>query len=219
MAKYVIGDIHGQVEALEKCLVRSGFDNENDTLICLGDVCDRGPFVRESIDLLLQVKNLIYILGNHDRWFLKWALNGFEEYIWLTQGGEQSINSYKGGKVPEEHIAFLQNAPMYFLLGNKLFVHAGINPDLPLEEQNEFDLLWNRDLVEHAFEIKDDPYRELGLPFSEVFVGHTPTINYGSSEPMFVKGLWLLDTGAGWGEKLTIMDVDTKEFWQSDRIG
>ena len=219
MKRYVMGDIHGQPKALKQCFERSGFDMEKDMLICLGDVCDRGPGVRESIDMLLKIKNLVYILGNHDKWFLNWALYGYQEYIWLYQGGEQSINSYRDGKVPDEHIALFRNAPMYFLLENRLFVHAGIDPALSLEEQNEFNLLWNRDMVEYAFEIKDKEGLDLNVPFSEIFVGHTPTINYGSTEPIFVKGIWLLDTGAGWGAKLTIMDIDSKEFWQSDKLG
>ena len=218
MAKYVIGDIHGQVKALEQCLERSGFDMGNDTLICLGDVCDRGYHVKESFDLLLEVRNLIYVLGNHDTWFLDWALTGKAEFTWEVQYGEITQDNYRDG-VPESHIRLLKNAKMYHLDDNRLFVHAGIDIYKPLEEQTEYDLLWNRDLVVHAFEIKDAPEISLDLPFAEIYVGHTPTINYGTDKPVFVKGLWLLDTGAGWGEKLTIMDIETKEFWQSDRIG
>ncbi len=215
MNRFVIGDIHGRVKALEQCLERSGFDIEIDTLICLGDVCDRGSYVKESIELLLQIKNLIYILGNHDKWFLEWAVTGKQDRLWEYQGGTESVKSYKGEKVPESHIQLFQNASMYYLMDNKLFVHAGIVPEIPLEEQSEYDLLWNRGLVESAI----DSSTELQTSYDEIYVGHTPTTIYGYEEPVLFKGVWMMDTGAGWNGKLSILDIDTKKFWQSDKVG
>jgi serine/threonine protein phosphatase 1 len=214
MATYVIGDIHGQVKALEKCLELSGFDMENVKLICLGDVCDRGDHVKESFDLLLKIKNLVYVLGNHDTWFLDWAVSGTAEYTWEVQYGEITQQNYKNG-VPQGHIDLLQNAKMFHLEDERLFVHAGIDIYKPLEEQTEYDLLWNRDLVNYVFRISSRPVFEMKKPFKEIFVGHTPTVNYGSEKPIYMKGVWMLDTGAGWGHKLTIMDIETKEFWQA----
>ena len=52
--------------------------------------------------------------------------------------------------------------------------------------------------------------------YSEIYIGHTPTTNYNQTFPMKAYKLWNIDTGAGFKGKLTIMDVDTKEFWQSD---
>ena len=218
MRRFVIGDIHGRRKALEQCLERSAFDGNKDLLICLGDVCDRGPEVKESFDLLLQIKNLVYILGNHDKWFLEWALIGKREVVWTAQGGNASIRSYGNEPVPENHIRLLQLARLYYLLDNKLFVHAGIDPDSPLEEQTEYDFLWSRDLVQEALRSIDDPDIENITPYDEVFVGHTPTINYGFDVPVFIKGIWMMDTGAGWWGRLSIMDIDTKEYWQSDPV-
>jgi serine/threonine protein phosphatase 1 len=219
MRRFVIGDIHGRVAALEHCLALAGFNREEDLLISLGDVCDRGEHTRESLDLLLQIKNLVYILGNHDHWFLEWALSGGQNIAWTAQGGRKTIRSYGGGPVPEEHIRLLQKAPLWYLLDNdtRLFVHAGIDPEKALEEQSETDLLWSRQLVQRAMEVIDDPGVESLTPYKEVYVGHTPTINYDFTVPLFIKGVWMMDTGAGWWGKLTIMDVDTKEYWQSDR--
>ncbi len=217
MRRFVIGDIHGNVTALEECLEKSHFDMDRDLLIALGDVCDRGEHTRESIELLLQIKNLVYILGNHDKWFLQRALTGKPEELWMIQGGRSTMRSYKGGPIPEEHIRLLQEAPLYYLLdeGTRLFVHAGINPDKPLEEQDEYDLVWSRELVDRAMSVIDDPDVENLTPYEEVYVGHTPTINYDLEVPVFVKGVWMMDTGAGWWGPLTIMDIDTKEYWQS----
>ena len=91
MRIFVIGDIHGQCKALLACLQACGFEYDNDRLIALGDVCDRGPQVKESIDELLKIKRLVYILGNHDAWALDWAVYGRMPETWLGQGGEATI--------------------------------------------------------------------------------------------------------------------------------
>ena len=110
MRTFVIGDIHGAYKALLQCFKRCSFDYDNDRLIALGDVCDGWPEVRQSIDELLKVKNLIYIVGNHDLWALSWGLQGTKEDIWLGQGGKNTIVSYDGGPMPESHIKLLQQA-------------------------------------------------------------------------------------------------------------
>ena len=76
MRTFVIGDIHGQYKALKEYLALSKFKKDNDRLICLGDVCDRGRQVKECIDELLTIPKCIYVLGNHDDWALEWAIHG-----------------------------------------------------------------------------------------------------------------------------------------------
>jgi serine/threonine protein phosphatase 1 len=56
-------------------------------------------------------------------------------------------------------------------------------------------------------------------PFDLVFIGHTSTTHEKTDQPMHKANVWNLDTGAGGGGRLTIMDVETKEFWQSDPVG
>ncbi len=51
--RFVIGDIHGAHRALLQCFERSGFDRQNDLLICLGDLCDGWPDVDKVFDELL----------------------------------------------------------------------------------------------------------------------------------------------------------------------
>ena len=221
MRNFVIGDIHGHSDALQQCFDRSGFDFDSDSLICLGDVCDRGPDVKGCIDQLLDIKNLVYVLGNHDKWFLEWAVDGEEDIWWRhSQGGEETIKSYNG-EVPVSHIKLLQNAPMYYISQNRLFVHAGIVPGVDMDKQTEDTLLWDRKLVFDAHAIKNDTTKRLTNGFDEIFVGHTPVSSkmFGSEVPLCLNGIWMMDTGAGWGDKLTIMDVDTGEFWQSDNTG
>jgi serine/threonine protein phosphatase 1 len=54
--------------------------------------------------------------------------------------------------------------------------------------------------------------------FSEIYIGHTPTIFYGETEPMNAENMWNIDTGAAFTGKLSIMDINTKQFWQSDIV-
>ena len=222
MKRFVIGDIHGMPGALKQCLDRSGFNKEKDTLICLGDVCDRGLHVRESIEELLSIKNLIFVMGNHDMWFLDWAKDKTYDPAWFDYGGRQTLESYHPNPIPKSHIDLLDNAHDYYLTDdNKLFVHAGINPEFTLENQTEEDLFWDRNLVFKALSVLYDPSIHNITGFDEVYIGHTPTTSLNghySDVPLQIKEIWMMDTGAGMGDKLTIMDIDTKEYWQSDAI-
>jgi len=257
----VIGDIHGAYEALQQVMERSEFDYERDRLVFMGDVADRRPRVKECVELLLQVKDLVMILGNHDKWALEWMSRVGEELwdsgrsddssaaregldvndlyekaseVWLTQGGSDTIVSYREG-VPSAHFELLRQAKYYHVEGNRLFVHGGFDHRKPLEEQDGEDFLWDRDLVNHALK-NCEAGTSLGS-FDEIYVGHTPTINLhvsgsgraalkssflkggDTSRPLQVCNVWMMDTGAGWsGGKLSMMDLETKEVWQSDRI-
>ena len=91
---FVIGDIHGAYRALRQCLDRAVFDYDQDHLICLGDVCDGWPETKECINELLKIKNLTYILGNHDLWALEWMKTGEINSGWRMQGGDATIKSY-----------------------------------------------------------------------------------------------------------------------------
>ena len=117
--------------------------------------------------------------------------------------------------MPKEHIQFLSQARLYFVDKNRLFVHGGFDPQQPVEKTPKEIFLWDRSLLKKAKEFQlTDPDHKFGI-YDEVFVGHTPTLNFGKEEPQKFCNIWDLDTGAGWGARLTIMDVDTKEFWQS----
>jgi serine/threonine protein phosphatase 1 len=82
MKKFVIGDIHGGYKSLLQCLERSDFNYEEDQLIVLGDVVDGWPETPQCIEELLKVKNLIYIMGNHDAWADQWLR--FPTFVVLT---------------------------------------------------------------------------------------------------------------------------------------
>ena len=218
MKEFVIDDIHGAHLALEQCMERAKFDRKEDALICLGDVCDGWPFVKNCFDDLLKIKNLTYILGNHDRWALQWSLYGWKEDIWLSQGGLKTILSYQGGPMPDDHMALLKNAKIFLKKDNRIFVHGGFDPLTPIESQSPDDVLWDRNLLQQAsIENFDNPSFRFG-PYEDIFVGHTPTLRFNSIKPLHLCNLWALDTGAGWNGSLTIMNIHTKEYWQSDLV-
>ena len=230
MRRLVIGDIHGRFEALKEVLDKASFDYEKDMLIVLGDVADGGYNTAQVVEELLKIKNLIYIVGNHDEWFMNHIKTGWAEEVWLQQGGCNTLNSYGGDcesaesiydkskvnttniKIPKSHKEFFDKGKYYFELDGMLFVHGGINPAIPkLSSQSKHDLLWDRNLIEFA--------RKKPVPgFKKVFVGHTTTESYGSLEPLKFNNLIMMDCGAGWTGKLAIMDINTEQFWLSEKL-
>jgi len=227
MKTFAIGDIHGGYKALKQCLNAARFLYDKDKLIVLGDVCDGWPQTRQCIDELLQVKNLVLVMGNHDFWVLEWALSGGEEVpaVWFEQGGESTMQSYNKQLPPEEHIEFLKSGtPLYIDDKNRVFVHGGFDRKKDPRKQNQQVLMWDRDLIRTACEmskIKGDKPKKL-TEFEEVFLGHTPVsslaLPMALDTPVHLFEIWDLDTGGGWEGKLTIMDVDTHEYWQSDVV-
>jgi len=217
MSTFVIGDIHGGDRALGQCLTRSGFDPGSDRLICLGDVCDGWPETRQVIERLLGLKNLIMILGNHDFMTLDWVRTGVRHPGWMSQGGSNTIASYDG-KMPEAHVQLLESASSYLIEKNRLFVHAGILPDKPMDEQGDDIFLWDRTLFRIALDQKLSGTDRPITSFDEIYIGHSPVHNYGWLEPVRSGEVWMMDTGAGWTGKLSMMNIETKEAFTSDPV-
>jgi len=226
MKTFVIGDIHGAYRALLQCLERSRFDYHKDRLVVIGDVCDGYPDVVECFDELLKIKNLKFILGNHDKWaydFYTGRTGGYAEPFWLKQGGAATFDAYaKIGGMPAAHLKILKNAHVALeesVTGvMRLFVHGGIDPNKKLEKQDPELCMWDRQLLYSAREKhyqKREDYKFGG--YDEIFIGHTDTVAFAKTiEPIHYCNVWNLDTGAGWSGRLTIMNVETKEYWQSD---
>jgi len=216
MKTFVIGDIHGSYKALLQCLERSGFNYSEDRLIVLGDICDGYPQVNLCVDELLKIQHCHCIIGNHDQWALKWAESGWKGNIWLGQGGKATIESYGGGTMPRAHGNFFKAAVFWFACEGRIFVHGGFDPEKPIALQDPEDFVWNRTLIEQALKVNainpDYQFSE----YKEIYVGHSPTVNFDSTKPLKLCNVWDMDTAAGWGGQLTIMDVETKEYWQSD---
>ena len=216
MKTFAIGDIHGTHKAMMQCFERSKFDHEKDRLIVMGDVCDGYPEVKQCIDELLKIEHYDLVIGNHDMWALDWALKGDMPKIWTSQGGDRTIASYNGGSMSKDHIEFLRSGKLWIEREDQVFVHGGFNPDVLLKTHSAQMLVWDRTLLDMAWK-KHIAGRKCQLSrYKDIFVGHTTTELYNTLQPIHACNVWNLDTGAGWSGKLTIMDVDTKEYWQSD---
>ena len=223
MKTFAIGDIHGAHKALVQCLERSGFNYAKDILIVLGDVVDGWSETPFCIEELLKIRNMIYIWGNHDWWANKWLQSGWTHPVWESQGGDATKESYiQNGDLLVKHRDFFKVARFYHIDDNRLFVHGGIPPRLiqkSIRDQEPNDLMWDRELYLKArwkhYRNPDFKYGD----YSEIFLGHTSTVNVGDREPFKYCNIWNLDQGGGWEGKLSIMDVDTHEYWQSDIVG
>lgn len=208
-----LGDIHGGYKALKQCLGRSKFNYDEDILICLGDVVDGWPETPLCIEELLKIKNLIYIMGNHDVWVDDWFKTGRRPLIWTEQGGQVTIDAYiKHGDLLVKHKKFFDNALNYYIKEKKLFVHGGCNPKNPLDKQNKDYLRWDRDLFEDA-RWNQTIHKE----YDEIYIGHTTTWNF-SKFPIKKGNVWFMDQGGGFEGRLSLLDIDTKKFWQSDKV-
>jgi serine/threonine protein phosphatase 1 len=211
---FCVGDIHGGYKALKECLIKSKFDYNNDRLICLGDVVDGWPDSPQCIEELLKIKNLVYVMGNHDVWCDEWFKKGTELSIWLLQGGRMTWKAYMDNdKLRKKHSEFFTGKPFYFIdEQNRIYVHGGFIGGQDIKQQTWDYLVWDRDLINGAIwnslEIKE---------YKEVFLGHTSIWRF-SKFPMHRQNIWMLDTGGGYEGRLTIMDVDTKEFFQSEKV-
>lgn len=225
----MIGDIHGAHKALLQVLERSGFDKEHDTLVCLGDVVDGWPEVCECIDELLSIKNLEYVLGNHDEWFQQWwKRNGVYDPWWLKQGGQVTYEAYGGNvnNVPPKHRKLFDRAHNWYTDGHgRLFLHGGLDIRTLSPRNSDINKLrWDRELWSSAVLVAHLVGEEQAMnikigEFDEIFIGHTATTHMAPDmEPVRACNVYNLDQGAGWDGKLTIMDVETKEFWQSDVV-
>ena len=224
----VIGDIHGSLKALKQVLLRANV-SENDTLIFLGDYVDGWSDAANTIRFLIELNtthNCIFLRGNHDELTLNWLKTGNYREQWLLHGGQATINSYAELSKNEIdlHIHFLENLENYYLdSANRLFVHAGFTTDKGVElEHFPKQFYWDRTLWEMALAMdknidKESVFypRRLAL-YNEIYIGHTSLTRIGESKPYNIANVWNLDTGAAYKNPLTILDVDTKEFWQSD---
>lgn len=234
MKTFVIGDIHGRFKALKEVLKNSKFDYINDKLIVLGDIVDGGIRTYDVVEELLKIKNIVYIIGNHDEWFMNHIRSGWAEEIWITQGGGNTLKSYGANvkvaksefeisyvdttklNIPVTHQDFFNRGVYYYIEDNMLFVHGGINPKIPkIESQSRFDLLWDRDLINYAIE-------HIILNYKNVFIGHTTTQFLGNRlmlddiyKPIILNNLIMMDTGAGFNGRLSIMDINTRKYWRS----
>lgn len=220
--QFVIGDIHGAHKALLQCLQRASFDYEKDILISLGDLCDGWPETVEVIEELKKIKDFLLVKGNHDLWLEEYLNFGLQPDIWTMQGGQATIDSYlKNPDALKLHRDFFKQAAKCFVDDkNRIFCHGGFERGIDIKVQLLEKLMWDRTLATKAAGEKADSLFQVH-EYKKVFLGHTTVNSFkklARNKPHWGGNVCLMDTGAGWEGVLTIMDVDSEEYWQSDVV-
>jgi serine/threonine protein phosphatase 1 len=214
---YAIGDVHGcadRLAALHRLVAADARERPaagQTVLVHLGDYVDRGPDSAGVLDLLLSPPpvpgaEVVNLIGNHEVMMLDasdpLAHPGAWEF-WLDNGGEETLRSYgvEDGHpepfalVPEAHMALLRRCPLHWAAGDYLFVHAGIRPEVPLDRQDPFDLIWIR-----------EPFLSFDGELPMVVVhGHSP-----AAQPAVRQNRLGIDTGACFGGALTCLVLEDR---------
>ena len=222
---YAIGDVHGRRDLLDELLDLIAQDEQarapaDTCLIFLGDLIDRGPNSRQVIERATRLtatgKRVRFILGNHEEAFLA-ALDGREGAMrfFLRVGGVETLTSYGISeeklfdtpeavtelaleRVPAGHRVFIAGFEEKIEIGDYLFVHAGIRPGVPIEEQTGTDLRWIR-----------EPFLDHGDAHPRMIV-HGHTISAAVEERSNRIGI---DTGAYNSGQLTALGLEGDRRW------
>lgn len=223
-----IGDLHGHLELLEALFAKiqehaRRSANRHRMLIFVGDYVDRGSRSSALVERLLQGFEgfeTVFLKGNHDETLLRFLIDPSVGDVWRNFGGLETLRSYgvvhEPGKdwaetrkqlalaMPQSHINFFKNLKLHHTCGDYLFVHAGLRPHVPLDQQTEEDLLWIR-----------DEFLESRSNFGKMVVhGHTP-----AREPEVRHNRIGIDTGAYMSGKLTalVLEGADRQFLYSDK--
>lgn len=244
---WVVGDVHGFEQTMQE-LVEQLHLTENDWVVFLGDLIDRGPNSYGVVQAVLQHPHMTSVLGNHETMMLEHFYSdqidafGDDIHLWWRNGGDTTVQSYEKAfglegcdgdedlmySCVSKHQEWMATLPSQIVLNRWRLVHAGYHPDLPLDEQSEDEYFWIRDKF-HRTKKPVDPKRT-------VIFGHTPTAGL----PGFSKQDWgrawksstLLDDGRSaaigidtclfhgqnGAKHLTAFDLQTQEFVHQERI-
>lgn len=216
---YAVGDVHGRLDLLlrlEEAIVQDRSDRLRPALLVyLGDLIDRGPASAQVLDHVMsrapQGFERVCLMGNHEAMFLDFLAAPRPESSWLSQGGHETLLSYGvppemlvrptrrslahivQAYVPGEHLAFLKSMPVLLQTPTKLYVHAGIDSTMRVEDQPADVLLWYRDDFAETYE-------SLGRC---VVHGHSFT-----ESPLLAEHRVAIDTGAYRTGRLTAVAIE-----------
>lgn len=221
---YAVGDIHGRVDLLDKVLERIDADLKRNSVphcleVFLGDYVDRGPASRQVIDRLVErgrTHRTVFLKGNHESYLASFVGNPHILEDWKRLGGLETLMSYGltpsinadasaqaqlasgfDQALPVSHRQFIRDLRSSFTCGDFFFVHAGIRPGVPLEKQNEEDLLW----IRREFLLCEEH-------FSKYIVhGHTPV-----AQPDIRSNRMNIDTGAYATGRLTCLRLEGSDI-------
>ena len=238
--------IHGSYRALCEVLDKAGFNPDEDELYSVGDIADGYPDVYECLAFLRTLPSFHPVIGNHDAWLQNWLYEGTAPSIWVMQGGRRSIESFTKAKVSRkdriEFAEWMSTWPYAILLPDAAIMHGGPGTDLTLDDIQKLSeekrnlkepasdgqyipdrpadtLMWDRIYFRYAeYDETHGCRKDIGKWDESIrlFTGHT---EYGNTVPFIshMHNFVNLDTMAGSFGCLTLMDMDTLEYWQSKK--
>jgi len=209
MAKiFAIGDIHGYFDKLLSLMARIDITRQEDTIVFLGDYINKGPQSSEIVDYFLDLSrdgyHAVFLKGNHEVLFQYYLSGKIDENHYSLLCKTKTLDSYKRKSqdpiIPPSHRAFFSSLRLYYETDSYIFVHAGLRPGVPLQEQRE------RDLVKIREEFIHSSY-DFG---KTVIFGHTPF-----HVPFVTRNKIGIDTGAGKGRSLTCLELPARKFYSA----
>lgn len=240
--EFVLPDVHGGYKAVLELFNMVSFDFMYDKLIFLGDILDGWDEHDLIIDLFLKIKDFHFIAGNHDCIFINWLQTWQHNFNW-SHGGENVIKAYErlnnenylitnyqldGFKttltpndIPDSHKYFFSKAVTHYIDRNRnLFLHAGFNKEFTIDEHMPEMALdtfaWDGSLLRQA--VYSNGITFVDDSFDRVFVGHTPVQNFNLDKPYISDNVIGMDTGSCFKGRLSMMDIDTMEVFQSSEV-
>lgn len=225
-----IGDVHGMYEKLIKLMDKIRFNPDEDLLIFLGDYIDRGPDPGRCLQYIFALQQqypdvVVCLMGNHEVMMSSYFVQKRGSYnnlivdyagSWLDNGGLETMKQLDemDADTKEELLQWVMNLPVKYQYQDYFFCHAGVDPDVPLAVQNEFDMLWRRQQWWEQYKGEET-----------LVVGHTPVQKVmkltgkerRTPKPLFLANhVIMCDTGAYMsGGKLSCVDVLAGKVWQA----
>ena len=221
---YAVGDIHGCLELLQILVGQirahaAAVPSAQKVLIFLGDYVDRGPDAKGVIDYLVNLNltdwKLVFLRGNHDQAVLDFLQDATSYRAWRSFGAGETLLSYGvappqfereadfeearvalSQNLPKGHLEFFENLAHYHIEDGYMFVHAGIRPGIPLEEQGPEDMMW----------IREGFLSYRGSLPKVIVHGHTP-----SDMPIRNRQRICIDTGAHATGRLTAAILENQD--------
>lgn len=147
---FAIGDIHGRLDLFEAALeaIDARACGAPRTVVALGDIVDRGPGSAALVERIMALEgpDFVCLMGNHEALMVEALRDGVRSAAdtWLANGGLETLDSY-GGDAPTAHLDWLAGLPLRWSDGRRDYVHAGVEPFVPIEAQKPASLIWIRD--------------------------------------------------------------------------
>ena len=179
---YAIGDLHGCIEPLRATMdaIARHARGRVHQLVFLGDYIDRGPDSRALVEFLMTPRNegrVVCLMGNHEQMLLRVVHQHSAEagVLWMSTGGRETLRSYglaaddleSAHAIPKRHLDWMARRPSVYATGDRVYVHAGIEPSKALHKQGRREFLWIRERFLTA-----DP--DLFVERRHIVHGHTP---------------------------------------------